>query len=58
VNLERILLDDPARPYAPHKLVPGDYLTGRLYQNREDLERAAPHRNWDSARPQFTAREI
>jgi hypothetical protein len=58
MNLERILLDDGALPYTSHELVLSDELTGRLNENRKDRERSAPHRNRDSARPQFTPREI
>jgi hypothetical protein len=42
VNLELIFLDDHARPHSSHELVLGDELTGRLNQNRKDLERAVP----------------
>jgi hypothetical protein len=58
MNLERILLNDRARPYTPHDVVPGDDLTGRLHQNREDLERTASQGNGNSTHPQFIAREI
>jgi hypothetical protein len=58
VNLERICLDDRARPHTSHELVLGDELTARLRQNRKDLERAAPEGNRDSMRAQFMPREI
>jgi hypothetical protein len=58
VNLQFILLHDRARPYPSHELVLGDELTGRLNQNRKDLERAAPQGNMDSPRPQLTPLEI
>jgi len=58
VNLDLIFLDDRARPYTSHELVLGDELTGRLNQNRKDLERAVPQGNRDSTRPQFTPSEI
>jgi hypothetical protein len=56
--LERIFLDDRARPDASHELVLGDEFTGRLDQHCKDLQRSAPQRNRNSTGPQFTPSEI
>jgi hypothetical protein len=42
VNLKRTFLDDRARPNPAEDLVLGDELTGRLSQNLDDVECAAP----------------
>jgi hypothetical protein len=42
VDLKRTFLDDRARPNAADDLVLGDELAGRLSQNLDDVECAAP----------------
>jgi hypothetical protein len=58
MNLELVFLDRRIRPYTCHELVLGDELTGRLNQNRKDLERAVPQGNGNATRPQLTPGEI
>jgi hypothetical protein len=58
VDLKLVFLDDRAWPRASHKLVFSNELTGRLHQDRKDLERSAPQRNEDPTRAQFTPRKV
>jgi hypothetical protein len=58
MKLERIVLYDRARPHALHEVALGDELTGRPNQNLDYFERAAPDRDRNSARSQFTSSEI
>src|SRR5271156_3311337 len=58
VNLKLTFLDDRARPNLAHDLVLGDELTGRPSENLDDVEGAAPQRDRNSMRPQFTPREV
>jgi len=56
VNLERIFLDDHARPYTSHELVFGDEFARRLNQNRK-IANAGP-REQSLHASQFTRRDL
>jgi hypothetical protein len=58
MNLERIVLDYRARPYALHEIILGDEFAGCLNQYLDDLERAAADGDQVSPHAQLTAREI
>jgi hypothetical protein len=45
MDLDIMLLDYDAGPYAPHQLVFGDEVPSRIDQSREDAERFRP--DWD-----------
>jgi len=58
VNLERIFLDNRARPYAAHKFVFGDKLALRPNQNVNNFECRAADCDRNSPHAKFTASEI
>jgi hypothetical protein len=58
MKLERVFLDDRARPYVLHQAVLADELATGPNQNLEDLECAAPNRNRDASGSQLAPGEI
>ena len=58
MKLERVFLDDGARPDVLHQVVFADELAAGPNQNLEDLERAAADRNGDTTGPQLAPGQI
>src|SRR5271165_2165652 len=58
MHLERVFLDDRARPNSAHQIVFGDELSSRPDQNLDDLERTSPDGNARAASTQFPPHKI
>lgn len=58
MHLERVFLDNRARPNSAHQILFGDELSSRPDENLDNLERTAPDGNARAASTQFPPRKI
>ena len=58
MNMQRVLSNDSARPYAIHQRILGDQFIGRLNKDLHDRERAGADGDRDTACQQFAPPEV